>query len=99
MSVLARSAVRRVPVDHQDLLDFTTSLFAHRGVPAQRAELAAHAVLHGDLCGYESHGTFNLTRLYLPQLDNGRIDATAEPRTLIDLGACAVVDHQRALGL
>lgn len=99
MSVLARSAIRRVAVDHEDLLDFTTGQFVQRGVPHERAELAARAVVHGDLCGYESHGTFNLTRLYLPQLDDGRIDAFAEPRALIDLGACAVVDDRRALGL
>ncbi len=42
---------------------------------------------------------FNLGRLYLPLFDSGRVDPVAEPRIVTDLGACAVIDSNRALGL
>ncbi|POX49317.1 lactate dehydrogenase [Streptomyces sp. Ru71] len=89
----------RVLVDHTALRTAVTGLFAGHGIPAARARLAADALCHGDLTGMESHGMFNLTRLYLPLLESGRCDPGAEPRTLTDLGACAVVDARRALGL
>ncbi|MFE7960344.1 Ldh family oxidoreductase [Streptomyces sp. NPDC057413] len=88
-----------VLVGHEELRDALTGLFAGHGIPAARARLAAEALCHGDLTGQDSHGVFNLTRLYLPLLESGRCDPRAEPRTLTDLGACAVVDARRALGL
>lgn len=99
MTALAENAGHQVAVDHTALLELVTRLFTERGVPQARAATAAAALCHGDLCGYESHGMFNLTRLYLPQLAAGRIDPGAEPQVLTDLGACAVVDSRRALGL
>lgn len=88
-----------VVVDHDDLLDLTAGLFAHRGLPRRRAEESARALCHGDLAGPRSHGLANLTRLYLPLLDEGRADPVAEPRTLTDLGAAVLWDARRALGL
>ena len=86
-------------VPHDALHRLVTDLFAERGVPPQRAELAAAALCHGDLCGFDSHGVFNLERLYLPKFEAGRIDPAAEPEVVTDLGACAAVDAHRALGL
>ena len=86
-------------VPHEALHDLVTDVFAERGVPPRRAALAASALCHGDLCGFDSHGVFNLERLYLPQFAAGRIDPAAEPAVVTDLGACAVVDAHRALGL
>ncbi|QLJ02484.1 Ldh family oxidoreductase [Streptomyces sp. NEAU-sy36] len=96
-----RTAVEHSPVlvDHAKLRTALTDLFAGHGIPAARARLAADALCHGDLTGLDSHGLFNLGRLYLPLLTSGRCDPRAEPRTLTDLGACAVVDARRALGL
>ncbi|MFI6348195.1 Ldh family oxidoreductase [Streptomyces sp. NPDC050560] len=88
-----------VPVPHDRLHTALTGLFTRHGLPHARAALAAHALCHGDLTGHESHGVFNLTRLYLPLLTSGRCDPRAEPRTRTDLGACALVDAGRALGL
>ncbi|MCA1191925.1 Ldh family oxidoreductase [Saccharopolyspora sp. 6V] len=89
----------RTTVSYARLHAFTARLFAEHGIPDHRAHLAAEALCHGDLCGFDSHGLFNLTRLYLPLLRSGRVDPTAEPTTRIDLGACAVLDAHRALGL
>ncbi|WP_243787949.1 Ldh family oxidoreductase [Saccharopolyspora gloriosae] len=90
---------QRLTVSHADLHAFTAGVFAEHGIPDRRAHLAADALCYGDLCGFDSHGLFNLTRLYLPLLRSGRIDPAAEPRVLTDLGACATVDARRALGL
>lgn len=84
---------------YQELLSFTTTVFRERRVPAARAETAATALLYGDLHGLGSHGLANLRRLYLPLLDSGRCDPTAEPEVVRDTGPAAVVDAHRALGL
>lgn len=86
-------------IPHQRLHELVTEQFRARGVPDGRAEVAASALCHGDLCGFDSHGVFNLPRLYLPLFDAGRVDPRAEPVTRADLGACATVDAGRALGL
>ncbi|MFV0138025.1 Ldh family oxidoreductase [Streptomyces sp. HMX87] len=90
---------RTVLVDHDDLVRGTAGLFVARGVPSPRATAAATALCHGDLTGLDSHGVFNLGRLYLPLFTSGRTDPAAEPEVLTDLGACAVLDARRALGL
>lgn len=88
-----------VRVHHADLLDFTAAVFAARGLPAERARESARAVCYGDLTGITSHGLANLTRLYLPLFDGGRVNPGAEPRTVADRGATVLVDADRALGL
>ncbi|MCW5249613.1 MULTISPECIES: Ldh family oxidoreductase [unclassified Streptomyces] len=101
MTVAPPSADRReeVRVPYTILLSETAACFARLGVPAERARLAAEALCYGDLTGMDSHGVFNLARLYVPLLESGRADPAAEPTTLRDLGACVLVDHRRALGL
>jgi LDH2 family malate/lactate/ureidoglycolate dehydrogenase len=88
-----------VRVPYADLLAFTTEVFADRGLAPARAREAARALCHGDLTGLRSHGLANLTRLYLPLFDEGRVDPRAEPRTLRDRGAALLLDARRALGL
>lgn len=88
-----------VTVRYPELLRFTAEVFATRGLPAARARTAAEALLYGDLTGLTSHGLVNLTRLYLPLLDEGRADPGAEPEVLADLGAAVLLDDRRALGL
>ncbi|MCK2241561.1 MULTISPECIES: Ldh family oxidoreductase [unclassified Crossiella] len=82
-----------------DLLGWTTEVFRALGLPPGRARAAAAALCHGDLTGLTSHGLANLTRLYLPLFQDGRADPAAEPVVLTDLGAAALVDARRALGL
>ncbi|MER7398570.1 Ldh family oxidoreductase [Streptomyces sp. NPDC000151] len=88
-----------VLVEYDALRTAVTTLFASYGVPHRRARTAATALCYGDLTGLDSHGVFNLGRLYLPLLESGRADPAAEPRTVTDLGACVVLDSRRALGL
>ena len=84
---------------HDSLLTFLTEVFTDRGLPPLRAAASARALCHGDLTGMDSHGTANLTRLYLPLLDEGRADPRAELWTVTDLGAAVLLDARRALGL
>ncbi|MFE6101748.1 Ldh family oxidoreductase [Streptomyces laurentii] len=86
-------------VGHATLLAETAGCFARLGVPEDRARVAAEALCYGDLTGMDSHGVFNLGRLYRPLLESGRADPAAEPEILRDLGACVLTDHHRALGL
>jgi LDH2 family malate/lactate/ureidoglycolate dehydrogenase len=90
---------RTVRVPYAELTAFTAAVFEARGVPAPRAATAARALVHGDLTGVTSHGLANLTRLYLPLFDDGRVDPAAEPKTVTDTGAAVLLDAQRALGL
>lgn len=87
----------RVPYD--SLLTFATEVFTARGLPPHRAHRAAEALVYGDLAGMRSHGLANLTRLYLPLLDEGRAVPDAEPEVLADRGAAVLLDAHRALGL
>ncbi|QUH04209.1 Ldh family oxidoreductase [Saccharopolyspora erythraea] len=88
-----------VRVRYEDLHACVRELFTERGIPPRRAHTAASALCHGDLQGFDSHGVFNLSRLYLPLFASGRVDPAAEPEIITDTGACAVVDSRRALGL
>ncbi|POX38909.1 lactate dehydrogenase [Streptomyces sp. Ru73] len=88
-----------VTVGHDVLHSAVTAFFASYGIPQPRARTAATALCHGDLTGLDSHGVFNLGRLYRPLLESGRADPSAEPAAVTDLGACVVLDSRRALGL
>ncbi|KOX12529.1 lactate dehydrogenase [Nocardiopsis sp. NRRL B-16309] len=81
------------------MFSFTAAVFTDRGLAPARAHEAARALCHGDLTGLRSHGLANLSRLYLPLFDEGRVDPRAEPRTVRDRGAALLVDARRALGL
>ncbi|NUR82878.1 MAG: Ldh family oxidoreductase, partial [Nonomuraea sp.] len=88
-----------VRVRHTDLVDFVTAVFTARGLAPGRAREAARALCYGDLTGMTSHGLTNLTRLYLPLFDRGRVDPLAEPCVLADRGASVLLDARQALGL
>ncbi|MFE6616378.1 Ldh family oxidoreductase [Amycolatopsis sp. NPDC057786] len=88
-----------VLMPYPELLSLVTRIFVDRGVPEDRAVIAATALCHGDLTGVTSHGLVNLTRLYLPLLDDGRADPAADMVVQTDLGACVLADARRTLGL
>ncbi|SMC49533.1 Ldh family oxidoreductase [Lentzea albidocapillata] len=88
-----------VLVPYRTLLSTVADVFAGRGMPADRAMIAAEALCHGELTGMTSHGLVNLTRLYLPLFDDDRTDPLADTVIQTDLGASVLVDARRALGL
>lgn len=98
-STLPRAADTAVRVPYESLLTFATDAFTARGMPPDRAHTAAEALVYGDLAGLRSHGLANLSRLYLPLLDEGRAVPDAEPEIVTDRGASVLLDGRRALGL
>jgi LDH2 family malate/lactate/ureidoglycolate dehydrogenase len=88
-----------VRVPYEQLLELATAVFTGRRMPVDRASAAAEALVYGDLAGMRSHGLTNLTRLYLPMLDEKRADAEADPEVLADRGAALLLDARRTLGL
>lgn len=88
-----------VRVAYPELREFVGRVFGAHGLPADRAGIAAEALLYGDLSGMTSHGLANLSRLYLPLFESGRVDAAAAPETVSDTGAAVLLDGNRALGL
>lgn len=99
MTAASTAATATATADYRDLERFAAEILATRGVPADRAASAATALCYGDLTGLSSHGLTNLSRLYLPLLDDGRVDPTADMEILTDRGAAVRVDARRALGL
>lgn len=97
MSPTARPAGPRL--DYGALVSFTAEVFTQLGLSPAPADTAAEALCYGDLTGHSSHGLANLTRLYLPLFDEGRVDPTAEPEILADSGAAVLLDGRQALGL
>jgi LDH2 family malate/lactate/ureidoglycolate dehydrogenase len=88
-----------VLVPYTELLEFVTNVFVAHDVPPDRARAAAQTLCYGDLTGLSSHGVANLSRLYLPQLAAGRMNAAGEPAVVADRGAAVIVDADRAVGL
>ncbi|MGH3766310.1 MAG: Ldh family oxidoreductase [Pseudonocardiaceae bacterium] len=86
-------------VAYQELCAFVAEVFIAHKMPSDRAATAAEALCYGDLTGLHSHGLVNLTRLYLPLFDQGRVEPQAELQVLADRGAAMLLDAHRALGL
>jgi LDH2 family malate/lactate/ureidoglycolate dehydrogenase len=99
MTPTAATARQAVRVDYEDLLSFVTQVFSDRGMPDEPARASAAALCYGDLAGFSSHGLVNLTRLYLPLFDTGRVQPRARLELVADRGASALIDAHRALGL
>jgi LDH2 family malate/lactate/ureidoglycolate dehydrogenase len=89
----------RLCAQHDDLLDFTTHVFAAHGAPPGPARMAAEALCAADVTGNPGHGLGALSRVHLPQLRSGRARAYADPLVIADRGATVLVDYRHALGL
>lgn len=89
--------MRRVPTS--ELRAFYAAVFEGLGVAAGAAGDGADALSYADRNGIDSHGAFNLQRIYVEQLETGMIDASASAVVASDDGPIALVDGQRALGL
>jgi LDH2 family malate/lactate/ureidoglycolate dehydrogenase len=99
LTQLAAPAQGTVRLRYEDLIAFVAQVFAARGMPDDSALASAQALCYGDLTGLSSHGLANLTRLYLPLFDTGRVDPQARLTVVADRGAAALIDAGRGLGL
>lgn len=80
------------------LRSFCVRALQRTGVADAPARLCAEALVCADQRGVHSHGTLRLG-VYIDRLRAGSIDAAAQPQTVIDRGAVAVLDARAGLGI
>ncbi|HMP79438.1 MAG TPA: Ldh family oxidoreductase [Pirellulaceae bacterium] len=88
--------VARFPAER--LIDFSTRVFEHFGVPSPDARLAAQVLAASDLRGIESHGVARL-HTYFDMLSLGRINPRPQIRIVRESLSTATVDGDNGLGL
>ena len=79
------------------LTAFATAVLEAEGVPAAGARLVARCLVQAELWGHPSHGLLRLS-WYVARIRSGVADPAAEPATVVDLGAVAVLDGREGLG-
>ena len=85
------------PVGAGDLLAFSTAVYEAVGMPAKDAALAADTLVQADLWGHQSHGVMRLP-WYVARIRSGVVAARAQPETVVDAGAVAVIDGHDGMG-
>lgn len=87
-----------VRVREDDLVAFAAAVLHGLGVPADRAERAASALVLADLRGVASHGVARLG-MYARRIDCGTIDPAADLRVVRESPATLALDAGDGLGL
>lgn len=82
-----------------DLLDFSSRVFEHEGVPVDDARDAAHALMWASVRGVDTHGIRNLKRYYIDGLRNGSIQKTCQLEIERDTSVAAATNARSSLGL
>ena len=80
------------------LREFSTRVFAHFGVPAPDAKLAADVLATSDLRGIDSHGVARL-HTYFDMLAFGRINPRPTVKIVRQTPSTATLDGDNGLGL
>jgi LDH2 family malate/lactate/ureidoglycolate dehydrogenase len=80
------------------LLEFSSRVFQHFGVPPDDAQQAARVLAAADLRGIDSHGVARL-HTYFDMLTLGRINPRPNIRVIRELPGTATVDGDNGLGL
>jgi LDH2 family malate/lactate/ureidoglycolate dehydrogenase len=83
-------------LDH--LLEFSTRVFLHCGVPAEDARQAAETLVTADSWGIDTHGVARL-RSYYEMLARGFANPRPNIQIIRQLPACATLDGDNGLGL
>ena len=86
-----------VIVRHTRLGEFITDVLGALGMPRHILEPTARLMVQTDLRGVDSHGIGMLPR-YVEWIQDGFIDLAAEPKTIRDDLATALLDGQKGLG-
>jgi len=81
----------------EPLTDFAAAVLEAEGVPAGDARLVARCLVEAQLWGHPSHGLLRLS-WYVARIRSGVVDPAAQPETVADLGALAVLDGREGLG-
>lgn len=94
-----RNMTNRIYVNEKGLLKYITNIFIACGLKPKESRMAAEVLHYADVNAIETHGAINLPSIYVPQLKEKKINASARVDILKDHGAIAVVDGNRGLGL
>lgn len=84
-------------VDAQRLTSLIGELYERLGMPAEKARFMGQCLVDADLRGVHSHGS-RWAPTYAKGLRSGGINAKAQPRTVRDEGATAIVDGEKGVG-
>ena len=79
------------------LTRFAAEILVAAGVPPDRADIAAEALIACNLRGVDSHG-LQLLPFYIEQILAGEMDQKATGQVVSESGSCLVYDAQNALG-
>ena len=79
------------------LIRYTAAILEQRGTAPGDAHTAATVLAASDVRGIESHGVARLEQ-YVAAIDAGIIDPAAQPETIRQSGATALVDAHNGLG-
>lgn len=83
---------------HQQLQDFTYSVFIQMGCPEADARQATEVLLSADLRGVDSHGVARLIG-YVRLWEAGRVNARPNVKVVHETPSTAVIDGDSGLGL
>jgi uncharacterized oxidoreductase len=87
-----------VPIfDHNELRNFTESLLATGGMPADDAKLVAKLLVKADLRGYPGHGVTRVAP-YLAWIKDGTIKLRERPRIVREGKVTAVIEGNHYIG-
>ena len=75
----------------QYLEDLGVQIFTRQGLDRERAEFLAHTLVEANLTGHDSHGVTYYTA-YSNRIKEGHIDVKADPKTVKETPASALVD-------
>lgn len=83
--------------DHKQLLNFTESLLAAGGIPAEDAKLVARLLVKADLRGYPGHGVTRVAP-YLAWIKDGTINLREGPKIVRQGKITAVIEGNHYIG-
>lgn len=90
--------MQEILFSHQQLAQFTTSVFLQIGCSPEHAKLATEVLLSADLRGIDSHGIARLTG-YVRLWEAKRVNTKPDIKTLHETPSTATVDGDSGLGL
>ena len=84
-------------VPHQELKQYTQTIFAAAGCSTAEAIRVAEHLVEANLVGHDSHGVIRIAR-YIQWLQEGKVLANQEVKVILENDMLAVLDGQFGLG-
>lgn len=94
--VPAEIAIR---VPQENMRATVEAIFQKLSLPHSHAIQAADVLMYADLRGVESHGVSNMMRVYVRDIQEGKINPAPKWKIVRDSAAVCTIDSDRGLGL